>query len=176
MARSTSGTQRSFLLSISVILCLSALTFSAFGCRSQKIPGLVRVEGVVLYEGQPLAWASVGFAPEQVDPADGARFATALTDQNGEFQLSTLGIKGALPGDYVVTVEKYIANKENAVEQWSQARQQAGYKEPEPPQTIDVVTAIPLEFSVKKTSPLTATVNAKGKNRFEIDLSGATEQ
>jgi hypothetical protein len=62
--------------------------------------GTVPVQGIVRLDGQPLRSASVQFVPE-----DSGRDATATTDQDGRFVLSTFEPgDGALPGNYKVVV------------------------------------------------------------------------
>lgn len=147
------------------------------GCGGGKIPGLVPLQGVVEYEGVPLAWATLTFAPaprekDSPAPAVGQRVATAMTDAQGAFVARTLGENGATPGEYVVTVEKYIAKEDGAVEKWEQARQASGYSEPAPEEDVfNAVSAIPLKYSDKKTSDLTITVGDKGEKNARFQLS-----
>jgi hypothetical protein len=64
--------------------------------------GLVKVNGVVLLDGQPLEGAVVTFVPVE---ADKGRSATGTTDKEGNFQLSTTKPNdGVAPGEYKVTV------------------------------------------------------------------------
>ncbi|MBQ9875177.1 MAG: carboxypeptidase regulatory-like domain-containing protein [Thermoguttaceae bacterium] len=182
----------------SIALLCSATLFvaSGIGCGAKGIPGLVTVEGTVLYEGAPLPWASVAFAPdpEGVGAGTTVRVSTGMTDENGKFSLNAMGRKGALPGDYVVMVEKFIPNAPDAVEtwekrrasgDWSEKRPSNGYVEDEPSEegvdvskpTFDVVSAIPLRYSDKDSSGLKATVPAKGIKDLTIELSKeSTEQ
>jgi hypothetical protein len=60
----------------------------------------VAVQGIVRLDGQPLKSAAVQFVPE-----DSGRDATAMTDENGRFVLSTFEPRdGAVPGEYKVVV------------------------------------------------------------------------
>lgn len=140
------------------------------GCNDNKLKGLKPVEGVVLYEGVPLAWASVSLTP--LDAASGAKMANAVTDENGRFEARTLGRRGAFAGEYAVAVEKFIAAEGDApVEDWEERRGVAGYKEPRPNETIlDVVSAIPTEYSNSRESGLTATVPEKGVKNLTFEL------
>ncbi len=173
------------------VLCL-ATTVVLVGCGSKEIPGLVRVQGVVVYEGKPLPYASMTFAPdvEKMGSANGIRVSTAQTDAKGRFELFTVGRKGALPGDYLVSIEKYIPNSDGAVERWEKERMIPGYVEPKPantfeeeetldengapvetvPATFDVVSAIPLKYAEKETSNLKATVPEKGTKDLVFQL------
>ena len=72
------------------------------GCSKS---GLVRVEGIVVLDNQPVPEATVLFIPEggTGQPAQG------MTDENGKFQLTTFKENdGALPGAYKVTVTKSV--------------------------------------------------------------------
>lgn len=140
------------------------------GCGGAKLKGLKPVEGVVLYEGVPLAWASVALTPTDATP--GAKMATAITDENGRFKARTLGCDGAFPGEYAVAVEKYIADEGDApVEDWEKRRDVDGFKEPKPSETVlEVVSAIPLEYSNPRESGLTATVPEKGVKNLTFEL------
>ncbi len=147
------------------LLILSLTILAAGGCRSQKIKGLVPGEGVVLYEGIPLAWASLSFIPVDKTKA-GSRTAAAMTDARGNFSVRTLGQKGILPGEYVVTVEKFIPNEgDDPVSDWVTRRNEPGYLEPEPIETLDVVTAIPLYYSYANESELSVVIEEKKGNK-----------
>ncbi len=165
----------------SLFACLIAFAVVvAFGgCGGRKIPGLVPLQGTVTYDGAPLAWASLAFAPApsesgaKPDPnAPTQRVAVAMTDENGNFVASVLGVKGANPGKYVVTVEKYIANEDSAVEKWEKSRQDSSFKEQKPGDDVfDVVSAIPRKYADKKTSELEIVVEKNGSKDVHIELS-----
>lgn len=70
------------------------------GCSSAPVP--VPVKGKVTFDGKPLANAAVMLIPQ----TPGAREATAFSDTEGVFELSTDRPKdGVLPGSYKVTVQ-----------------------------------------------------------------------
>lgn len=156
-----------------VLACVAAVAalVPTSGCNKNKMKGLRPVEGVVLYEGVPLAWASVSLNPS--DGATGAKMATAMTDENGRFEARTLGQRGAFPGEYAVAVEKYVAGTDDAaVEEWELKRADSTFKEPAPSETtLEVVSAIPLEYSNAKESGLTATVPEKGVKDLKFELT-----
>ena len=76
------------------------------GCGSKgQLDGLVPGYGVILYDEEPLANATVTFHP--VQQSGMSRAATAMTDANGNFRLRTLQPDdGVQPGEYTVTVMK----------------------------------------------------------------------
>jgi hypothetical protein len=75
------------------------LVLATVGCGGKD--RLVKVEGVVTLDGQPIAGAIVSFLPDE----KGGRFAVGTTAQDGSYRLTTYQKDdGALPGDYRVTV------------------------------------------------------------------------
>lgn len=121
------------------------LVMLAIGC--DRGPAVVRVEGKVLLDGQPLAAADVGFSP--VGSGD-VLAAGGRTRDDGTFVLSSRGARlgaGALPGEYVVTVRKI--------------------KEPPEEFTGIIEYVVPLRFGDTEKSPLRATV-VSGGNVFEF--------
>jgi hypothetical protein len=77
------------------LLLVAALALT--GCGSS----LVKTEGVVTLDGQPVEGATVTFMTE-----DGKQTSVGATDASGKFQLFTADKPGALPGSYKVTVVK----------------------------------------------------------------------
>jgi hypothetical protein len=69
-------------------------------------PATVPVRGSVSYQGKPVAGAAVAFL------AKGApRPAIGTTDAQGNFRLTTFTADdGAVPGEHLVTVEKFSAD------------------------------------------------------------------
>lgn len=79
-----------------------SLTFSLTGCGGGNLPTVVPVSGKVMYQEKPVANAQVAFHNDNAP-----RAATATTDEQGFFQLSTFGHEdGAVPGTHRVTVFK----------------------------------------------------------------------
>ena len=86
--------------------CLLLVFITAAVITGCSKSGLVRVEGIVVLDNQPVPEATVLFIPEggTGQPAQG------MTDENGKFQLTTFKENdGALPGAYKVTVTKSVA-------------------------------------------------------------------
>jgi hypothetical protein len=152
------------------LVCLCGLILFVNGCGRVKVRGLVQAEGVVIYEDVPLAWAMVSFAPENVD--NNSRLGTAQTDEKGRFVLRTLGERGILPGNYRISVTKYIPDEgKNSVAEWKIKRQEAGFEEPRPKENIlKVVSAIPDKFATTKKSELTYTIESGGNRDIKIEL------
>lgn len=123
------------------------LVVFAIGC--DRGPPVVRVEGKVLLDGQPLAAADVGFSP--VGSGD-VLAAGGRTRDDGTFVLSSRGARlgaGALQGDYIVTVRKI--------------------KDPPEGDAYSGIIEyiVPPRFGDTEQSPLRATV-VSGRNIFEF--------
>ncbi|MDR1924922.1 MAG: carboxypeptidase-like regulatory domain-containing protein [Planctomycetaceae bacterium] len=90
------------IFSIAVMLfCLSVIN----GCGYNGLRGLVPVEGRVTLNGEPLADATVEFAPAELN--GGQHGASGVTDASGRFVLKTnTESVGIAPGEYKVVVTK----------------------------------------------------------------------
>lgn len=146
----------------SVVLPLAML--AVVGCGSSG-PRVQLVVGKVMLDGKPVANASVGFSP--VSPGKGMP-AAGTTDEAGVFRLTTFGggkaEKGAVAGDYVVTITKTEAIGEypTYVE---------GGPVP-PPFNPKIRYVVPRPYAESATSGLRATVKP-GSNSdasFQFDL------
>ncbi|MDR2168778.1 MAG: DUF4198 domain-containing protein [Planctomycetaceae bacterium] len=130
------------------------------GC--QKGIRVEMVEGVVTFDGKPVADADVSFTPK----TEGAGVpALGKTDANGAYRLTSsqggkFG-KGAVAGEYEVRVTKYI---------------DLDYVAPVNPQIGDEAPLakpkhhLPEKYANVKTSELTATVK-KGNNTINFNLT-----
>jgi hypothetical protein len=135
---------------IAVASCLFALCSFITGCNRGGLD-LAPVEGVVTYNGTPLAEAGVLFKPTQ------GPFAMGVTDEEGRFTLTTANQEGALIGEHQVAVSK----AETIV------RHIAGNPMP----VLQTKALIPEKYFDGASSQLTASVK-DDDNRFEFNLSG----
>jgi mannose-6-phosphate isomerase-like protein (cupin superfamily) len=118
---------------------------------SGDAPKTVPIKGRVLFDGQPLAGASVTFMPEKGRPA------TGVTNAKGEYELTTFAKgDGAPPGVYKVSIKAQAAG---------QAAPGATAKGP----PTGARPAIPAGYSDPATSPLRADVRP-GPNAFDFNL------
>lgn len=137
------------------------------GCWSRG-PSVQFVEGLVKYEGQPVADATVFFTPEAVDGdiATGLP-ATGRTGPDGVFRLN--GFRGARAGagttvgTYVVTVTK--------LESDPIPEPDASGVLPQAPPNQKVYNLLPAAYADSKTSPLRADVK-NGRNEYRFELTG----
>ena len=140
-------TSRQFIVLTCCILLL--------GCSGGG-PATHSVSGVIMFQGQPVTDAQVGFIPAdgqaEVKPASGQ------TDSTGRYTLTTYvkptqQVKGAMAGSYKVTVTKGIA--ENRIVEYDDLAQQTG---------------LPPSYADATQTPLSATVSVDGSNHFDFTL------
>lgn len=138
------------------LVCIAA-TF--VGCGGASAPNIVPVEGVVMLGGQPLPKAEVRFIP-QLDVGNG-HIATAVTDENGRYQLMCNGKSGACEGENLVVVaEADVPTEllsENAQEELAAYRKSLSNR------------PIPTGYSSPVNTPLRITISAD-KSNYPIDL------
>lgn len=129
------------------------------GCGAEKVdrPTTAPARGIVTYKGAPVEKAVVTFTPKQ----RGGSSAYAKTDTQGRFVLQTFDVDdGAVPGEHVVTVRKFLIVVPEK-DEWD-----PGYVEPPPPKAL-----VPEKYMNEKTSDLTAGVQEGEENEFTFDLN-----
>ena len=90
--------------------CILLVVVVFSGCDRSKVPGLVRLEGVVTYNGEPLEGAMVNFQP--ISPE--GRTAYATTNEAGRFKVTTIDPDdGIVKGEYKVNISKYVITRYN---------------------------------------------------------------
>jgi hypothetical protein len=143
------------------LLLVCAFVFLT-GCGGGNVLKTNRVEGIVTYNGTPLANATVTFYPEGGD----ATPAFGKTNENGKYLLQTQQgaiDAGTTPGEYIVTV-----SKKEYVPTGRKMRGGDNYDE-----MVDEMTlkeTLPVKYSDKPTSPFKATVENKKVNTFDFKL------
>jgi len=127
--------------------CMFGLLFLA-GCGGGNHPPTGRVSGVVTYRGAPVDGAEVTFFAKQGRPA------SAVTDSQGKFVLSTFGSKdGAVPGEHVVVISKKGEAPANPKNPYAPAK-----------------NLLPVRYADRQKTPLTATIAIDKPNEFTFDL------
>ena len=137
------------------LVALAMLTVLPACSKAIKTEG---VTGVITYNGEPLADATVKFIPTD---ATGSQ-SYGKTNEKGEYKLQTLlgaADAGTTPGEYKVTVD-CIETVETG-----KMIQENGEEKPE---TI-AQSLIPAKYNNAETSGLTATV-APGDNKIDFAL------
>jgi hypothetical protein len=130
----------------SASIAIGALALA--GCGRGGL-NLAPVEGVVTYQGQPLADAGVLFKPTQ------GPFAMGVTDADGRFSLTTANQDGALIGDHKVAISK--------------AQTITKHIRGNPFPVYETKPLVPEKYFDAATSNLTATVK-DDDNHFEFNL------
>ena len=140
-------------------LCLVALSMLAVLPACSKAIKTEGVTGVITYNGEPLADATVKFIPTD---ATGSQ-SYGKTNEKGEYKLQTLlgaADAGTTPGEYKVTVDCIeTVETGNMIEENGE----------EKPETV-AESLIPAKYNNAETSVLTATV-APGDNTINFDLT-----
>lgn len=148
------------------------------GCAGgQGKLGTVPVSGTVTLDGQPVPGATVTFKPKSSD----GRAASAVTDTNGRFTLTTVqGGDGALPGSYGVAITKVVSSGAGPV---SDPRASGGTLTPEQMQQISQAGAgagatggagantLPAKYASSDTSGFSVEVKKGEKNDFEFSMT-----
>ncbi|MGL6196804.1 MAG: hypothetical protein ACRC2T_18485 [Thermoguttaceae bacterium] len=148
-----------------VLICAVAVTFTAAGCGSKKLKGLVPAEGVVFLDDAPLEGATVTFAP--VTLTNESRSASAKTDAAGKFKMTTLEPDdGVYPGEYLVTVVKKEANGPVPTQEDYLAAQNQGRSI-----IVEYIDVVPSIYANAQTSGLSANITNKGDKKLEFKLT-----
>lgn len=143
-----------------LVLSLASLVLILLlGCSGGG-PATHSVSGVIMFDGQPVTDAQVGFIPVdgQANEEGEVKPASGQTDSNGRYTLTTYvkptqQVKGAMAGSYKVTVTKGVA--ENRIVEYDDLSQQTG---------------LPDVYGDATQTPLSATVTADGSNNFDFTL------
>jgi hypothetical protein len=145
-----------FVLIYAAAMGLSLLA----GCGGGSVSGTVPVTGKVTYKGQPVEGATVAFHSNSAD----GRVAVATTGAGGVYELITLDSKGALPGNYSVTVKKTELPPE-LTRDVSMEEAAAKANEPLPmPKEL-----LPAKYAAPGTTPLEFEVKS-GSNTIDLTL------
>ena len=162
---------RILLSTIAVLCCLTP-----FGCSKSDRPAIARASGVVKINGIPVPFASIRFVP-----VNGGRGATAMTDEEGVYVLTTYDEEpggGAAVGDHNVGIMKVAGDgaltpaQEQAIQSnpLSLSEIGSGVEDPSkaPPPKIEYL--VPEKYINPDKSGLTATVPPEGSDTLDFDL------
>jgi hypothetical protein len=147
------------------LLFFSWMVFTLFtftSCQPHGLPGLVKAEGVVLYDEMPLEKAQVTLSPTEKNGE--RRSACGVTDRNGKFSLWTLQPgDGVFPGEYQVAIAKSIVLNPMTEEEKMAYVDQHGV-----PAEIKTQKAIPDKYFSATTSGLTISISEKGTKEIKF--------
>jgi hypothetical protein len=134
------------------------------GCSGEPIPETTPVTGVVTYKDKPVADATVSFVPV----GEGGRAATAVTDLDGSFSVTTFVAdrekEGAVPGDYAIAVTKMSEPAEEPTGT-TQAEMQAWAAKGNVPKSL-----LPAMYKDPKKSQLKTTVEPGVNEPLKLEL------
>ncbi|GIX00313.1 MAG: hypothetical protein KatS3mg111_3645 [Pirellulaceae bacterium] len=156
---------------IAGLVCALLCNAMLVGCGSGG-PDPVPVSGKVLYQGKPVADATVTFLS-----TSGGRSASGKTAADGTFTLTTNKTgDGAVPGDYIVTISKVAAKGASA----GPINIENGEYGEDYGRMMDAVATgdmskflkdeLPAKYGDPAQSGLRRTVTAEGPNEFEFNL------
>ena len=159
------------------------------GCNKGSSVVTYPVTGTVNYDGKPLEGATVAYMCEDAS----GPCATAVTDSNGRFSLSTyVGptqiLRGAVPGDYQVTIVKQTREaqatttesvdigtlspneRQRLMSKMWQEQNKASSADHRGPPVQKPKSEIPTKYALPESSGLTATVKAGENEPREFKL------
>ena len=145
-------------------------TLILIGCGGTQGLPTCYVEGIVTLDGSPLDGALVTFYPET--PGESTRSATGYSNELGKYALTSDGgepQKGALEGNYMVTVLKYKVEATAPQSSSSSGPGPSSASETSDSSSAKRTMITPQVYTSTATSPLKATVQ-KGKNDIPFAL------
>lgn len=163
---------KSLFLKSSLTFTLLAVAVCGCGGGGSDRPKLVPVTGTVVYNGTPVAGATVSFWAEKAPrPAEG------VTDSQGKFSLSMFDFNdGAIPGANKITVTKVAAaaanNTANMTEMLNDPAKRAQMMQQTTTQkTEEAKPEVPAKYGNRESTPLSETVADPGPNQFVLQLA-----
>lgn len=147
------------MTSVTPRLALFALLLTGIssGCGGD---GLYPIEGLVLLDGAPLPGAIVTCQPQ-----GSGQPAFATTSSDGHFKVSTPAGKGAIPGEYKLSISKVTGRKAEGPPPWvgrlgkpPSAAERAAWEEKLAADRKQEHEAVPEPYRTTATTPLSITV------------------
>jgi hypothetical protein len=143
---------------MTLLFAVLALTFTGCGYRR---PHQVKTSGTVTLDGDPVASASLTFIP------DSGRPAFAVTNTNGEFQVSSYGGNDGLPaGSYrIIAVKEELKERFQKQYEKQVARAKAEAEPGEEPEEVELEfgdsayeNMLPSKYEELETTDITVTI------------------
>ena len=162
------------------LVCKTVLMVMVLAGCGQGLPATVAVTGEVTYKGTPVEGANVVFGRGSRSVQLG-EIAISKTDGNGHFEMIShfdgqASKPGLIPGEYRVTVSKYMPPPNMTMAQYEKlasAAKKAGETgemvpiDKQPPPLVDM---FPPHYAVSEKSNLKANVTSVGPNNFKFAL------
>jgi len=151
---------RSFVLASFAVALLCAVP----ACDTSGVK-LAKVKGHVTYKGAPLKGASVKFYPKE------GPIAIGMTDDEGNFTLTTNGRAGATIGTHKVAITKMSSDAAQAVPANPSPEDMMKMQKSQMGKSTGPKSEIPESYGSPESSQLTAEVTANAsENVFEYPL------
>jgi hypothetical protein len=136
------------------VLALALMLFAS-GCGKPKYE-IVRVQGTVTYQGQPLEQGDISFIPVQVEGDGLRRMAVSAINEQGEYVLNSFKPgDGVIPGEYKVM----IVSRDKASSEASDAEIAA------------LKWHAPKVYAEVATTPLKATISSDAPQPIKLDFA-----
>lgn len=160
----TFQSQRIALRRLGAVAALLVLSAGVGGCGNSDHPDVAPVYGLVTYQGDPVKGATVTFRPKE-----GGKPATAVTDEQGRYRLSTFGDQdGAIIGEHSATVLLFESQEADSAPMSMEEAAEAT-KQGKPAAAKAAKSKLPARYSRPDSSGLTYSV-VSGDNEFDIEL------
>ncbi len=143
------------------VLGLAISVLTGCGGADSSRPDLIPISGSVLYNGTPVAGATVTFWH-----AEAPRAATGVTDAEGKYQLTMYEpYDGAIAGENIITVTKVVGGAAPAADPMKMlddptAMASAAAAPSKESDKTASKPAIPEKYAAKETTPLKENVSA----------------
>jgi hypothetical protein len=137
------------------------------GCSNRNtLVGLVPAKGIVKFNGEPVAGATVLFSPVGQSKA-----ASSITDTNGKFTMMSLNRNdGVYPGEYNVVIKK--TEERGEIDEPVNADELSKKGKVVIKDTREIIEHLPKKYASFTTTDLTITIPAKGNKEIEFNLTG----
>ena len=143
--------------------CVPLILIIVAGCsRDPRIPELASALGVVTYQGEPLADATVTFVSTETEK--GYQPGIGSTNDRGEFRIRSYEYDGAIVGSHKIVVFKLDAST-LVIDPKTQKPVPMMDKRWKKPKLF-----IPAKYTQPEMSGLTAKVESGKKNQFTFEL------
>ena len=163
--------KRLAVLSFAVLVMCSIVVS---GCQKKRLSGLVPAQGVVTFNGEKVAGATVLLAPKEI--GSGASSAHAVTDAQGVFKMTTLDPgDGVYPGEYYVTITKDKVEGGLSPEEARERNENPDKFRGQPVPEQTVIHELPVKYGDMNESGLTIAVPAGGQKDIEFALEGEVD-
>lgn len=124
------------------------------------------MSGNVTMFGSPLGGATVSFAPQEGQPT-----ATGMTDDQGNFQLTTYDFgDGAAAGKYSIVISKAVVAASGSSDGEGEHADEDSVAHDASGGSTSTQNMVPPQYSSSTETPLTEEVTADGENHFKFEI------